>query len=81
MRIAASLPGRTGTRGATCANVGEASRWDPSDGARYSRSRAFDPDGLLPEPELGITCALIPTDTAGVEIGEHASSGGFRISE
>jgi acyl-CoA dehydrogenase len=32
--------------------------------------RAFDPDGLLGnKEELGITCALIPTDTAGVEIG------------
>ncbi|MGI9311893.1 MAG: acyl-CoA dehydrogenase, partial [bacterium] len=36
--------------------------------------RAFDPDGLLRddgarEVDLGITCALIPTDTAGVVIG------------
>jgi acyl-CoA dehydrogenase len=34
--------------------------------------KVFDPDGLLGgERELGITCALIPTDTAGVEIGER----------
>lgn len=32
--------------------------------------KAYDPDGLLgDELELGITCALIPTDTPGVEIG------------
>ncbi len=31
-----------------------------------------DPDGLLgDEPELGITCALIPTSTPGVEIGRR----------
>jgi len=31
-----------------------------------------DPDGLLGDkPELGITCALIPTDIAGVNIGQR----------
>lgn len=34
--------------------------------------KALDPDGLLgAEEELGITCALIPTDAAGVEIGRR----------
>lgn len=34
--------------------------------------RALDPDGLLGDSEdLGITCALIPTDTEGVEIGSR----------
>ncbi|MEN8128642.1 MAG: acyl-CoA dehydrogenase [Pseudomonadota bacterium] len=34
--------------------------------------KAYDPDHLLGETEdLGITCALIPTDTAGVEIGRR----------
>lgn len=34
--------------------------------------KAYDPDGLLgDEEELGITCALIPTDTAGVNIGRR----------
>lgn len=34
--------------------------------------RALDPDGLLGEnPEPGITCALIPVDTPGVEIGNR----------
>ena len=34
--------------------------------------KAFDPDGLLGgEVELGITCALIPADTPGVEIGRR----------
>ena len=34
--------------------------------------RAFDPDGLLgDQKDLGITCALIPTDTPGVEIGNR----------
>ncbi|MEE4173003.1 MAG: acyl-CoA dehydrogenase [Xanthomonadales bacterium] len=34
--------------------------------------RAKDPDGLLGDTEdLGITCALIPTDTPGVEIGNR----------
>ncbi len=34
--------------------------------------RAFDPEGLLGgEEELGITCALIPTDTPGVETGNR----------
>ena len=34
--------------------------------------KARDPDGLLGgEEELGITCALIPTDTPGVEIGNR----------
>ncbi|HKI61778.1 MAG TPA: acyl-CoA dehydrogenase, partial [Mariprofundaceae bacterium] len=33
---------------------------------------AYDPDHLLGEEEdLGITCALIPTDTKGVEIGRR----------
>lgn len=38
--------------------------------------KLFDPDGLLGDEfggkeSLGITCALIPTDTAGVEIGDR----------
>jgi len=34
--------------------------------------KAYDPDGLLGgEEELGITCALIPTDTPGVDIGDR----------
>ena len=34
--------------------------------------KVFDPDGLLGgEEELGITCALIPADTPGVEIGRR----------
>lgn len=34
--------------------------------------RARDPEGLLGQgPEPGITCALIPTDTPGVEIGHR----------
>jgi acyl-CoA dehydrogenase len=34
--------------------------------------KASDPDGLLgDEKELGITCALIPTNTPGVEIGNR----------
>lgn len=34
--------------------------------------RAFDPDGLLGDrKELGITCALVPADTPGVEIGNR----------
>jgi acyl-CoA dehydrogenase len=34
--------------------------------------KARDPDGLLgQEEELGITCALIPTDTPGVQIGNR----------
>jgi acyl-CoA dehydrogenase len=34
--------------------------------------RAMDPDGLLGDrKDLGITCALIPADTAGVEIGKR----------
>ena len=39
--------------------------------------RMFDPDGLLgDQKELGITCALIPRDTQGVEIGRrHAPIG------
>ncbi len=33
---------------------------------------AYDPDGLLGgETELGITCALVPTDAAGVSIGRR----------
>lgn len=39
--------------------------------------RAYDPDGLLGDtPDLGISCALIPTDTAGVEIGNRHMSVG-----
>ncbi|MCB1874842.1 MAG: acyl-CoA dehydrogenase [Chromatiales bacterium] len=38
--------------------------------------KVFDPDHLLGENEdLGITCALIPTDTAGVEIGSRHHPG------
>ncbi len=34
--------------------------------------KAYDPDHLLgDQEELGITCALIPTDTPGVEIGRR----------
>ncbi|HAA91396.1 MAG TPA: acyl-CoA dehydrogenase, partial [Rhodospirillaceae bacterium] len=34
--------------------------------------RLFDPDGLLgDEEDIGITCALIPRDTPGVEIGRR----------
>ena len=34
--------------------------------------KAYDPDGLLGgERDLGITCALIPADTPGVEIGRR----------
>jgi len=34
--------------------------------------RAYDPDGLLgDQQDLGITCALIPADTPGVEIGNR----------
>ena len=34
--------------------------------------KAYDPDHLLgDDDELGITCALIPTDTKGVEIGDR----------
>ena len=34
--------------------------------------KAYDPDGLLGgEEELGITCALIPTNTPGVNIGNR----------
>ncbi len=34
--------------------------------------KAYDPDGILgDEKELGITCALIPTDTEGVWIGNR----------
>jgi acyl-CoA dehydrogenase len=34
--------------------------------------KAFDPDGLLgDERDLGITCALIPTDAAGIDIGRR----------
>ncbi|MBL1352459.1 MAG: acyl-CoA dehydrogenase [Zetaproteobacteria bacterium] len=33
---------------------------------------AYDPDGLLGEDEdLGMTCALIPTDTQGIDIGKR----------
>ncbi len=34
--------------------------------------KVFDPDGLLgDEPDLGITCALIPVDTPGITIGRR----------
>lgn len=34
--------------------------------------KAFDPDGLIGDSdELGITCALVPTDTDGVNIGRR----------
>jgi len=34
--------------------------------------RLYDPDGLLgAEKDLGITCALVPTDTPGVHIGRR----------
>ncbi len=34
--------------------------------------KAFDPDGLLGgEEELGITCALVPVNTPGVDIGKR----------
>jgi acyl-CoA dehydrogenase len=39
--------------------------------------KARDPDGLLGgKRELGITCALIPTSTPGVEIGRRHNPGG-----
>ena len=39
--------------------------------------KAEDPDGLLGDKaDLGITCALIPTDTPGVEIGLRHDPGG-----
>ncbi len=39
--------------------------------------KAKDPDGLLGDQKnLGITCALIPTDTPGVEIGDRHLPGG-----
>jgi len=39
--------------------------------------KAFDPDGLLGDQEsLGITCALIPADTPGVENGRRHVPGG-----
>ncbi|MGB0514776.1 MAG: acyl-CoA dehydrogenase, partial [Wenzhouxiangellaceae bacterium] len=39
--------------------------------------KVFDPDGLLGDKkDLGITCALIPTDTAGVETGKRHLPGG-----
>ncbi len=39
--------------------------------------KAKDPDGLLGDKKnLGITCALIPTDTPGVEIGDRHIPGG-----
>ncbi len=39
--------------------------------------KARDPDGLLGgEEELGITCALIPTDTPGVNVGDRHNPGG-----
>lgn len=34
--------------------------------------KAYDPDGLLGEnKDLGITCALVPTDLAGIKIGSR----------
>jgi len=34
--------------------------------------QAYDPDGLLGDKEeLGISCALVPTDTAGIRIGNR----------
>ncbi len=34
--------------------------------------KVYDPDGLLgDEPDLGITCALIPVDTPGITIGRR----------
>ncbi len=40
--------------------------------------KAYDPDHLLGErEELGITCALVPTDTAGVTIGNRHQPIGF----
>ncbi len=39
--------------------------------------KAYDPDGLLGDTEdLGITCALIPTDAPGVTIGNRHKPGG-----
>jgi acyl-CoA dehydrogenase len=39
--------------------------------------KARDPDGLLGgKRELGITCALVPTSTPGVEIGRRHNPGG-----
>lgn len=39
--------------------------------------KAVDPDGLLGDKEnLGITCALVPRDTAGVAIGARHDPGG-----
>jgi acyl-CoA dehydrogenase len=39
--------------------------------------KAKDPDGLLGDKKnLGITCALIPTETPGVEIGDRHRPGG-----
>ncbi|MCA1780101.1 MAG: acyl-CoA dehydrogenase [Xanthomonadaceae bacterium] len=39
--------------------------------------KAFDPDGLLGDKkDLGITCALIPASTAGVENGKRHIPGG-----
>ncbi len=39
--------------------------------------KARDPDGLLGgQVELGITCALIPSDTPGVRIGDRHNPGG-----
>ncbi len=42
--------------------------------------KAVDPDGLLGDREdLGITCALVPTDTQGVTIGaRHAPGAAFQ---
>ena len=42
--------------------------------------KATDPDGLLGDSEdLGITCALVPTDTQGVTIGaRHAPGAAFQ---
>ncbi len=42
--------------------------------------KAVDPDGLLGgQTKLGITCALVPTNTKGVTIGSrHATGGAFQ---
>ncbi|CAN5284775.1 acyl-CoA dehydrogenase [soil metagenome] len=42
--------------------------------------KAYDPEGLLgSDRELGITCALVPTRTPGVEIGNrHLPGGAFQ---
>lgn len=40
--------------------------------------KAYDPDGLLgDDKELGITCALVPADHPGVEVGKRHYPGAF----